>query len=367
MKRILTTIVIVIVVLGIFIYTRLTHEEQFALAVADPVVEVKSPDYGDIELTTSVIGTISNEENVSVNLKAGGDVTQVMVSVGDTVSEGELLFTVDTMQLEAAENSLNSASLNLRQAQDNLNRQSVLYAGGGISEQSYQSYVDSVTSAEIAYSNAEIAYNNQLSYTNITAPISGTIETLNVERLDSVSAGFLACVISGGNTKNVEFSVSERTAGNLSLGETITIEKESFQYGAHITEISSVVNETTGMFDVKAHIDEDEDTSGLASGSMVKLILTSEKVSNVMRVPLDAVYYEDEKSYVYTLDPAENIIHKKEVETGLYDGQNIEIVSGLSNSDEVVTTWVSELYEGSKVRLLKDESESGTTMASEQS
>lgn len=89
----------------------------------------------------------------------------------------------------------------------------------------------------------------------------------------------------------------------------------------------------------------------LPTGSMVKLYVTSEQAEQVMTVPVDSVYYDGGLSYVYIYDPEESVLHKQEVEVGLYDSDWIEIKSGLSMSDQVLTTWTSELYEGTKVRL----------------
>ena len=107
----------------------------------------------------------------------------------------------------------------------------------------------------------------------------------------------------------------------------------------------------TGLFKVKATLDETFDETRLPTGSMVKLYVTSEQAEQVMTVPVDSFYYDGGLSYVYIYDPEESVLHKQEVEVGLYDSDWIEIKSGLSMSDQVLTTWTSELYEGTKVRL----------------
>ena len=362
MKRVTIAAGVAAVVLAAAIIPRLTKKEQFAQPVMDSVVEVANPERGDIAVQSAVVGTIGSEESVSVSLKAGGDVTEVYVKAGDTVEEGDALFSIDTKQVESAKNSLDSAALKLSQAKDELSRQQVLYNGGGISDQAYKEYQDAVTSAQINYNDAKLNYDNQLSYSDITAPISGTVEAVNIEKLDSVQQGTIACVISGGGAKTVSFSVSDKISKNLSDGDQIEVEKDGAKYSGNIYEISSMADSSTGLFNIKAKLSDTDTSAALSTGSMVKLYVTSEKASDVLKIPVNSVYYDGGLSYVYTYDQAEGCLHKVEVKTGIYDSEYIEIDSGLSEDDQVLITWSSELYDGVKVRL-KGESSAASANA----
>ncbi len=77
--------------------------------------------------------------------------------------------------------------------------------------------------------------------------------------------------------------------------------------------------------------------------------MTSDKAQQVMTVPVDAVYYENGNPYVYTFD--QGIVHKTDVEIGISDSKSMEITSGLTESDNVITTWSPELYEGAPAVL----------------
>ena len=67
-----------------------------------------------------------------------------------------------------------------------------------------------------------------------------------------------------------------------------------------------------------------------------------------MTIPVDAVYYSGGDAYVYTYD--NGTVHHIPVEVGIYDSERIQILSGISAADEVITTWSSELFEGSRVQ-----------------
>lgn len=352
---------------AVIILARALHREPFAEGVADPVVETAYPETGDIRLTAGLTGEVEPEQVVYVCAKAGGDVTQVQVSAGDAVQAGQQLCTIDTRQVESAKSSLDSAELALRQAEEELSRQSVLYAGGGISDQAYQQYQDSVESARISYESAKNNYDNQVSYSQVTSPISGVVEMVEAEAYDSVSQGSLLCVISGEGGKTVSFSVSERIRGYLKEGDSITVEKDQQEYEGVISEVSTMADPETGLFQAKAALTGTFGEAELPTGSMVKVFVTSESAENVLTVPVDAVYYEGGLAYVYLYDEASSSLKKQQVETGLDDSSRIEVKSGVSASDQVVTTWSSELYDGAPVRLKETGAGgSGGTEAAEQ-
>lgn len=349
---------VAVAVLCLAVAKKVMTPKQFAQGMADPVVSAEYPEIRDIELTSGLVGSVEPEDVVYVYPKAGGDVTSVNVQAGDTVKAGQLLCVIDTKQVESAKNALESAQLSLHQAQEELARQQVLYAGGGISEQAYQQYQDQVKSAQIQYDNAKTTYDNQVSYSQVTAPIAGTVELCDVKVYDTVNSGNLLCVISGEGAKVVTFSVTERIRGNLNPGDQIRVEKDGKEYTGIIYEVSTMTDSTTGLFPVKARIDESLEEGSLPTGSSVKLYVVSQSADQVLSVPLDSVYYEGGNSYVYTYDSSDSTLHKIQVETGLNDSDYIEIDSGLTTDDMVLTTWSSELNEGTKVRLKENTAES---------
>ena len=103
-------------------------------------VSAEPPGTGSIELETAVTGTVEPSDVVYLYARAAGDVTSVLVKAGDTVEAGQLLAVIDTKQVEAAENAMESARLSYESAQSTLSRQELLYAGGDISDQEYEQY-----------------------------------------------------------------------------------------------------------------------------------------------------------------------------------------------------------------------------------
>lgn len=86
------------------------------------VVRAEEPETGNICLTTELTGTVEPDDVVHVYAKASGDITAVNVKAGDTVTKGQVLFTIDTEQVDTAKNSVDSAAVNLQKAQSDLAR-----------------------------------------------------------------------------------------------------------------------------------------------------------------------------------------------------------------------------------------------------
>lgn len=318
---------------------------------ASTVVKAANPTVGDLNLSTSLTGTVEAADVVYVYAKASGDVTSVLVKAGDTVEQGDVLVEIDTEQVESAKNAMESASVNLSEARSTLSRMQLLYNSGDLSEQEYEQYSNAVKSAQLQYESAKLSYDRQVEYSTITAPIAGKVESCSADVYDRVSQSDQLCVISGEGDSKITFYVTQRMMRNLHTGDALEIIKNGSSYEGTISEISSMVDESTGLFEVKA---EAQETDEIAIGSTVKINLVTETARNAMLVPVDAIYYSNSDAYVYLYEDGKAVMAK--VEVGLYDSDYAEILSGLSMDDMVVSTWSSNLYEGASVRLAGTES-----------
>lgn len=336
---------VVIAAVAAVVAGKMMKPKEFAQAVALPMVETTQPKVGNIELSTGLIGKVEPADVVYVYPKSSGDVTAVNVKAGDVIKAGTVLCTIDTKQVENAKTSLASAELSLKQAKEELSRNQILYSNDGISAQQYQQYQDAVSSAQIQYDSAKFSYETQLSYSQVTSPIGGMVELCSVEQFDTVSQSNLICVVSGQGGRVVNFSTTERIRDYLKEGDAVRIEKGGTEYAGTIQEVSTMADTATGLYQIKASID---DENSISTGSEVKVYVISESAENVMTIPVDAVYYDNGKPYAYI--EKDDVLVKTYLETGIYDSTTIEVKSGLGQEDHVVTTWSSELYDGAQIR-----------------
>ncbi len=344
---IIAGVVVIVAAAAVLILPRaLEGKKEELVAEVPPAVTVEKPEIRTLELSNELIGTIEPDSIVHVTPLGAGEITSVGVKTGDMVSAGQLLCVIDTKQVESSRITSETARITYEDAKKNLDRYSVLYAAGDVAEADYQSLVDKVEMARLQYENAKIAYKIQMESSQVTAPIAGRVESFNISVHDMVSPQTTLCVISGEGGKSLTFYVSERIVGGLKAGDSIRVEKNGTDHSAAITEVSTMIDQASGLFKVKASI-PDGDT--LATGTSVKLYVIAQRAENVLTVPVDSVYYEGGNPFIYTY--ADGSLKKNAVTVGLADNEYTEIQSGIAADDQVVTTWTSELYEGSKVTL----------------
>lgn len=335
---------VLVVCAAAFAYTKLNKPVAPVEELAPPTVKVESPQVGSLYLETEYIGSLEPSEMVTVIPKMTGEILTVNFEAGQTVNEGDVLCTINSDALSSYKISVDSAALSLQDAAKALERTQALYESGSVSLQVYEQAKTGYEMAQFQYNNAQTTYDLQVKYTNVTAPISGVIESRGVDVHDMANPQSPICVISSKDKMMVSFQVSERVMQALAPGDSLRIDKSGSTYQGTITEVSSMVNQQTGLFPIKAVV---EGGSSLVTGSTVKLHVTTDKAENVLLIPVDAVYYNNGEPFVYTFN--NGTVLKASIETGLYDSVSMEIVSGLNADSQVITSWTSELQEGAAV------------------
>ena len=336
---------VTVLAIGAAVCFRLNQEEAVLEAIPNPTVRVENPVEATIELKTGLTGTVTAAESVYVIATGSGEVLETYVKLGDYVEKDQELFKIDNLQLDSAKIQLDAAKIQLQDAQTNLNRMKVLYESGDIAAQAYEQVVSGVEAAKLQVKGLQLAYDAQVDATVVKAPISGRLESFSVVEKNMLSAGMVG-VISSEGSKTVNFAVSERVQQGIKVGDPFTVEKNGLEYHGTITEVGTMVDMQTGLFVVKAAL---EDAEGIANGSMVKLYVTAQKAEDVMTVPANCVSYDEGEAFVYTYDADTGLATKVFVEDGLVDAERIEIESGLDYDDQVIVSWTRELYDGASV------------------
>ena len=362
-------------------------------------VETAAAQTGDLSTQSTYIGTISAEGTASVVALVSGNVEQVAVSVGDAVSAGDFLCRIDdesarlSLQnaqaaVNSAQESYNSALANygganlpvlqeqLRLAQDNYDVPQALMEIGAASQaevdQAYQALLSaqagldaaraSLNSAQAGIQSAQVGVESaqyQLSLYNLTSPISGVVEAVNVTENNFTASGTAAFVISNGSNKTVTFYVTDSVRQTLTPGQAVTVNYNGQTYEGAVTEIGGVVDAQVGQFQVKAVIDGAQD---LPDGLSVELTTTAHRTAGAVLVPSDAMFFEDGVAYVYVVQDGKAV--RTDVTIGLYTADQIAVTAGLTPGNEVITTWSSSLRDGVDVRLASEtEASSGQAPA----
>ncbi len=354
-KRLIAGAVVLLVAAG-FVFKLVSGKEEAAQYETRPTVAVQTPVTGDITLYTELTGTVEPVSRASVMPKISGEILEVNFQAGDTVQAGQVLCKIDSDALRTMELQMQSASVAADTAARELARLQPLFDGGFVSQQQFQQAQDAATSARLAYETAKTQYDLQMEYTTVTAPIGGVIESRGIELHDHVSPSAPICVISGGDQLQVNFGVTEKVMKNMNVGDALTVEKNGSTYEGNLTEIGAMVN-ASGLYDAKAAVSQG---ASLTNGAKVKLTVVMDRAEGAMTVPVDAVNYDNGNAFVYCYE--DGTAKKTMVEAGIYDSQNMEIISGLEADSQVIVTWSNELVDGQQVLLddgQKEESSEG--------
>ncbi len=370
--------------------------QQAEETVMDPTitVETAAAQRGSLSADGSYIGTISAEGTAQVIALVSGEVKQLGVAVGDTVSAGDFLCRIDD---EAARINLSSAQASYQSAQesykgalaqyggnenssalpvieqqvklaeDNYENTKALFDIGAASQlevdQAYQTMISAqagLLAAQAGMSQAQAgveaakvgvhAAEYQLSLYNLTAPISGVVEAVNVTENNFAASGSPVFVISNGSNKTVTFYVTDEIRQTLKPGQSVTVTSSSRTYQGAVTEISGVVDAAVGLFKIKAVI---QDAQDLPDGLAVELTTAAYAAQSAILIPSDALYFEDGNAYVYVAQQGQAA--RKDVTVGLYTADTIALTGGLSEGEQVITSWSAALKDGSPIRLGAEE------------
>lgn len=360
-------ILIILSVLSFFLVRRIMKPKEEVEGKALPTVTCISMEKGDIAVKEELLGEISAKEQFRLLSKISGEVLEIDKENGSEVKKGERIALLDNQkQIDAAKYSLEQAKAQAQVTRDSRDRLATLKESGDISVQDFEAADAQAKAAEAQVKAAKLNYDTQVEFSEITAPSDGILQNSILVKGAFIPQGTQLATLMGAGSQQVLFSATEELVKNLSVGQSIMLEKGKESYPGTITEISSVLLPETGLFPVKAEVENTD----FPEGSKAKISLTKDSRTSVNILPLNVLYYENGEAFVYVFegtDGNEGLLRKKKVELGLSGEESAEILSGLSEEDKVVSSWNNEMFDGAKVRLQDKKDESVKDSAKEKS
>lgn len=342
--------------------TRMMKPQEEMQTKGLPAVTLTTATEGGIEQTTALMGTVQPSDTYYITPKVAGELVEIYVQNGQSVEEGAPIAKIDNQkqidaaksQMEAANASVQAASQQAATAQDAVNRMTPLYESGDISVQSYNQTANSakaaasqVDAAKAQAASAKLNYETQVEFATVTAPAAGVVQNQNMTLHGMVSQSSQLCVITGTGAKVVKFNVTEDVLQNLTLGQTVTVEKNGSSYSGTVTKLTKLVDPQSGLFPVEATL---SGADALSDGSSTKLSLVAAKADHALLVPVDAVYYSGGNPYVYTYE--NGLVKRVFITTGISDDQYYEVTDGLDGTEQIVNSWTDDIYDGAEVRIV---------------
>jgi len=310
-----------------------------------------SPTDDDIEKAEDQVGQAKvalqiAEQNYEQAKKAEVSKDSQIKQAENQVKLAESQLTVAKDNLTMAKNSASSSSdsIEIRKAQLSQAEASLKIAKANLDNAKRQVSInnDSIEQAKLqmeqAYNTMQTALENLNDYT-ITAPVPGTILSLDIQEGDTVSTGIAIATV--GNTKSfvAEAFSDEIDAVNVKKGQITTLNFDAFPYKKVRGTVDYIGNTTTitsqGVQAYKVKVKIVDSPVPLKDGLSVDMDIITQEKDNVLAVPIESVLYQDGKYYVDVVQE-NNTVKRKEVQVGISSDDYTEIISGLSEGDKIL-------------------------------
>ncbi|WP_339712249.1 efflux RND transporter periplasmic adaptor subunit [uncultured Kriegella sp.] len=324
--------------------------------------ETQKPFVTSIEQKTVATGKVIPEEEVEIKPQISGIIDKIYLEEGDEVKAGDLIAKIKIVPNEQALNQsrgrVRNAEIALGNVRIEYERNKKLFDKGVISSQDFNTLQLQFDQSEQELQNAKSDYQiirsgsasgSATANTNIRATVAGTILEIPVEEGDQViesnnfNDGTTIASIADLNKMIFEGKVDEGEVGKLKVGMPLKISLgaiEGEELDAKLKFIAPKGVEETGAVQFKIEGDvEIKDDVFIRAGYSANASLTLEKKDDILVVPEALLQFDKktDKPYVEVAVGAivDQKFERKDIEIGISDGVNVEIVSGLSEDDEV--------------------------------
>ncbi len=387
-------------------------------------VSVEQAQKGEITTSFRYSGTLKTNKQVMVVSKVAGRVKQIFFKVGDTVKEGDVLFSVDDkdiqdsikslelqlkssqiavdmaqkalnsskgsmleQQLTQAETSVKTSELQYNTAKKNYEDSKMLYEAGSASKQQYDQAKTAFETAQISFNAAQQAYDllvnktsqenidrakdqlNQaiaskenvefqlnkakenLAETNVKSPISGVVSSRAIEEGEMVGGSSVPFVVVQINPAVLAVNISEQMLGNIKEGDNVNIVIGAIKdntFTGRIRSIAPVADERTTTYPIEIEIENNNNE--LKAGMFGEVAFITNKQEDVIVVKRETLIEKDQKTFVFTTTE-DNKAKLVEVETGIDNGNEIEITTGLNVGQSIIVKGQDYLKDGDNIKI----------------
>ncbi len=309
---------------------------------ATPVpVEVGYPVRGEIYATYHATTTIASEGDAPVLARVPGEIVEILVEEGEWVHQGQVLARLDGERLEL---EMLSAKANLEQAEAELARNTDLVERGLISEAMFDGLRYDVDALRALYDLRRLDYG----YTQIRATIDGYVSNRSIKRGQSVAANEVTFQITNTDELVAYLRIPQTELAKFEVGHAAVLEVDSMpnrQFPSEVIRLSPTIDSRNGTFRATVLIDNEE--GYLAPGMFARFTIAWERHSNAMLIPSEALVREDEQVLVYVVIDGE--VTRRVIETGIESDDQIEVLRGLHDGEQIVVVGHGALRDGSRV------------------
>ena len=365
-------IVLVAAIVVFFGYKYFTTEKKASIAAQTVKLSKQN-------VTTSVTatGTVEPVDQVDVGTQVSGIINHIYADYNSPVKKGQLLAELDKTNLqESVNNALAqyNASLNeLNYYQQNYNRQNNMYKSGVISKADYEQAAYQVKNSQETVSQRKTALaqaRTNLSYANIYAPIDGIILSREVEEGQTVAASMttptLFTIAKDITKMQVEANVDEADIGGVEVGQRVSFTVDAYpqeEFSGRVRQVRLSATTESNVVTYTVIIDADNPEQKLKPGLTATITIFTQELKDIDTVPASAIafspdtetlqkYYQqnqikakipeirtgkNKEKYIW-IKNNDGSLSQKQITIGINDGINIQVISGLSGNEQIVTS-----------------------------
>ena len=383
-RRPVTSVAIVLLVVALAaggVYWFGFRNKAVAATTATTRTELYTVSTGDITKSISATGTLTPAEQDEVNFGASGTVTAVRVAEGDTVKKGQLLATVDTVDLEA---ELASAKANLAQINARVAADATAVSDAADTDETTD---DAAAAAQLAADKASLATaktqvtaaQQALAAARLTSPISGIVAEVNVATGDKVTASnssnasssassgsggsgsgsggsgggsgagsdsssssgsssSAAFLVVGTTAWQADLSVDDSQIGLLKKGlqARLTVDSATSTLFGRVSAVGLISTSSSDTASYPVVVTLTGSPTGLHDGASATIEVVYQLLSNVLVVPTQALHVQDGKTVVYKQQNGLQVTTP--VTVGTSSGGRTQVTAGLSEGDQIEVT-----------------------------
>lgn len=318
-------------------------------------VETARPTRGDVYAVYSGTAPIEAFDEADVIAKVAGEVREILVEEGDEVSKGQVLARLDGDRLRL---ELNESAARLRKLQRDYERNVDLSERGLVSEGDFEKIKFEMEALQAAHNLASL----ELDYTQIRAPIDGVISERFIKLGNTLSVNDPVFRVTSLLPLVAYLHVPEREFRSIQVGQPVGLDIDALQGPpviSSVTRVSPIVDPATGTFKITIEIYDEE--RRIKPGMFARIGVVYDQHENALQVPRSALVEELGETSLFVVE--DGIAIRKVVETGFSNRGQVEVLSGLEDSEDVIIVGQIGLKADATVNVINAPDEGEVSLA----
>lgn len=346
-KRIIIIGISAVVLVGLTVMKLMSNKQAVEKKIyihdmeAAVLVEATLPSMHTFESSFSFLGTFEPVRQNTIGSDANGKIIKLNVEEGDKVSQGQIIAKVDDEMLQL---QLQNAEVSIEGQKNDDNRYSNLAKDNAVPGVQVEKTKLGLRSAEIQKRQIQ----KQLKSTNITAPFSGVITKKMVDLGSVIGAGSPLVEITDISSLKLTVSVPERDILKFKLNQAVSVSADIYGKRMFDGKVTNVSVQADKSHNFKVQITVKNAQQELMAGMYGSVSLNNSKSITALSVPRKALVGSSKNPQVYVIRNGKSILTS--FNAGTSDGDFIEVIDGLSKSDQIITKGQVNLQNNSNVK-----------------